>query len=393
MRKIYLDHNATTPLHYEVYSEMVPFLEKQFGNPGSIHWAGREARKAVEDARDRVAQSLASAPEEIVFTSGGTEANNLAIFGVTDNSPDSKKHIITSAVEHSSVLNPIKLLESRGFEVTYLGVDRYGMLKSEDVKKSLREDTLLISIMHANNETGNIFPVEEIGQIARERGVVFHCDAVQSFGKLDVIPSRDNIDLLSISGHKIYGPKGCGCLYVRKGVGILPVMFGGMQEKGLRPGTENVAGIAGFGKACEIAIESRRELSVRCGKLEDELLSGIFKSIQNVCLNGHPSRRISGVLNISFEGVESESVLMNLDLAGIAVSAGSACSSGAVAPSHVLIAMGLPQDLAESAVRFSIGMNNTSEEIKYVLDILGDVIPRLRRISPSYREAAAIKRG
>lgn len=385
MKKVYLDYNATTPVLESVKEAMSPFLSDNFGNPSSIHWAGRTARKAVDDAREIIADALGVLPEEIVFTSSGTEANNLAIFGVVANAPPSKRHIITTPVEHSSVLNLLAYLEKKGFRITKLKVDSMGRIDLEEFRSALTEDTFLVSLMHANNEIGNIYPVEEIGKILSGRGVIFHCDAVQSFGKIPVYPGRMNVDLLTVSAHKIYGPKGAGALFVRKGISISPIFYGGLQEGGLRAGTENVPAIVGFGKAVEVAMDEMKDNYERCKKLSELLLSRIMEEIPGVNFNGDPENRLPTTLNFSFYGVEGESIVLNLDLEGIAVSTGSACSVGSIEPSHVLLAMGLPEDLARSAVRFSIGRDTTEEDILFTVQVLRDVIAKLREISPSYR--------
>jgi cysteine desulfurase len=387
MRRIYLDHNATTPLLPEVKEAMLPYLGGHFGNPNSIHWAGREAKKAIEEAREKIADAINVSPDEIIFTSSGTEANNLAILGSALKSPNSKRHIITTPVEHSSVLNTMRHLERNGFKITKLNVDSAGMINIEELEKKLTEDVFLVSIMHVNNETGNIYPVEEIGRLLKGKDILFHCDAVQSFGKLVLYPLKWNADFVSLSAHKINGPKGIGALYVKNKNFILPIMYGGMQERGLRAGTENVPGIVGFAKAVELIHKDRDELSKKCEKLIKKLQSRIFSEISGVRLNGHPEERIPTTLNVSFEGVEGESVVMNLDLQGIAVSSGSACSAGATEPSHVLLAMGLSEELAEAAVRFSIGKDTTENDIDYTVDVLKQVISRLRKISPTYSKS------
>ncbi len=387
MRRVYLDHNATTPLSEKVLDAMLPYLKRNSGNPSSIHWAGREAKKAIEDAREKIAYILNASPEGIIFTSGGTEANNLAILGSAFKSPPSRRHIITTTVEHSSVLNTMQFLSTHGFRITKLNVDSEGMINLTELEENLTDETFLVSIMHVNNETGNIYPVEKIGEILREKNILFHCDAVQSFGKLDVHPLRWNADLISLSAHKIYGPKGVGALYVRNKNNLLPVMFGGMQEMGLRPGTENVAGIVGFGMAAEIINEGKEEFLEKCYKLINRLERRIFSEITGVRLNGHAEKRIPTTLNVSFEGVEGESIVMNMDLNGIAISSGSACSAGAIEPSHVLLAMGLTEEMAEASVRFSIGMDTTEDDIDYTVDVLKEVVFRLRKISPAYSKS------
>lgn len=387
MRKVYLDNNATTPIHPEVRETIMEFLNEKFGNPSSIHWAGREAKKALEDARERVAELINADPSEIVFTGSGTEANNMAIKGIAFQNLEKKGHIITSSVEHPSVLNTCKYLEKKGFEVTYLPVDSYGMIDPEDLKKSIKKNTILVSIMMANNEIGNIYPVEELASIAKENNIPFHCDAVQALGKIEVDVKKLGVDLLSISAHKIYAPKGVGALYIRKGLKIEPLITGGHQEKNRRAGTENMIGIVGFGKACEIAKRDLNEVAERVRKLRDKLEKGIMEKIPDVKLNGHPEKRVPTTLNVSFLYVEGESILLNLDMEGIAASSGSACTSGTLDPSHVLTAMGIPHEVAHGSVRFSLGRDTTEEDIDYVLEVLPPIIEKLRSYSPLYRKA------
>lgn len=387
MKKIYLDNNATTPIHPEVKEFILPFLGEKFGNPSSIHWAGRDVRKAIEDARENVAKLINADPKEIIFTGSGTEANNTAIKGIAFQNWDKKGHIITSSVEHSSVLNTCRYLEKKGFEVTYLPVDEYGMIDPEDLKKAIRRETILISIMMANNETGNIYPIVELVKIAKERNILFHCDAVQSPGKIEVDVKKLGVDMLTISAHKIYAPKGVGALYIRKGLRIDPLITGGHQEKNRRGGTENVIGIVGFGKACEIALKEINEVPQKVKKLRDKLEKGIVERIPDVKVNGHPEKRIPTTLNVSFLYVEGESILLHLDMEGIAASSGSACTSGTLDPSHVLLAMGIPHEIAHGSVRFSLGRETTEEDIDKVLEVLPPIIERLRSFSPLYRKA------
>lgn len=382
LRRVYLDHGATTPVHPEVVKAMLPYLSAQFGNPSSLHEWGREAKAAMEDARSRVAKLIGADSEEIFFTSGGTESDNLAIFGVANSLRKRGNHLITSAVEHHAVLDSVKYLGEHGFDVTWIPVDGYGLVNPEDIRKAIRPDTILISIMHVNNEVGTIQPIEEIGRIAREHGVVFHTDAVQSCGKIPVNVKALNVDLLSLSSHKIYGPKGSGALYVRKGLRLEPILHGGGQEKKRRPGTENLPGIVGFGKAATIALEELGTEMERLTTLRDRLIEGIQNRIEYVHLNGHPSHRIPGNVNMSFEFVEGESLLLSLDMQGIAASSGSACTSGSLEPSHVLLAMGIPHQLAQGSVRMTLGRDNTAEDIDYVLEVLPDIVSRLRSMSP-----------
>lgn len=382
MRKVYLDHAATTPLHPEVYSLMCRFMKDTFGNPSSIHSYGQEARKWVEKARQQVASLINADPNEICFTSGGTEADNLAILGTAAARRKKGNHIITSSIEHHAVLDTCKYLEKNGYEVTFLPVDGYGMVDPGDVKKAIRRDTILISIMHANNEIGTIEPIEEIGRIAREHEVVFHTDAVQTAGKIPVDVEALGVDLLTLSSHKIYGPKGVGALYKRKGVRLLPVMHGGGQERKLRSGTENTIGIVGFGKAAEIATRELEVEQERTKRLRDRLVKGVLEKIPEVRLNGHPEKRLPHNANFSFAYVEGESMLLSLDLKGIAASSGSACSSRALQPSHVLTAIGLPYELIHGSLRMTLGRANSEEDVDYVLEVLPEIVTRLRSFSP-----------
>jgi len=385
MKRVYLDHNATTPTHPEVVKAMLPYFEEVFGNASSIHQFGQQARKAIDEAREKVAEFIGAKPEEIVFTSGGTESNNLAIKGILYANESKGKHIITSSIEHHSVLNPCKYLEKKGFKVTYLPVDKYGVIEPEGVKEAISNETILISIMHANNEVGTIESITEIGTIAKEKGIHFHTDAVQSVGKIPVNVNELNVDLLSLSGHKIYGPKGIGALYIRKGTRIQPLIHGGHHEKNRRAGTENVPAIVGLGKAIEIVNETMETGLIHLTNLRNKLCSGIGEKIDHVQLNGHPGKRLPNTLNISFEFVEGESIILNLDMKGVAVSSGSACTSGSLEPSYVLKAMGVEPAIAQGSIRFSLGKDNTEEDIDYVLEILPEIISRLRAMSPLYK--------
>ncbi len=377
---IYLDHNATTPIHPHVLEAMLPFLEGACGNPSSIHSIGIQARQGIEEARASLATALACAPEEIHFTSGGTEADNCAIKGL--NATRARGRIVTSAVEHHAVLHSCQFLEGMGHEVVYVPVDTHGVLDLEALEASLEGgDTSLLSIMHANNETGSLQPVEEAGRMARERGIPFHVDAVQTFGKLPVHPSELNADAVSVSAHKINGPKGVGALYVRGGTEIEALMHGGDHEGGLRAGTENVASIVGFGRAVELSQRELGRAPAHWDRLRDRLESGLSAALDDIVINGHGGARLANTSSIAFTGVESEAVVMGLDLAGIAVSSGSACASGSTDPSHVLLAMGLEPRLAASSVRFSIGYSNDQEEIDRVIGIVPEVVTRLRELS------------
>lgn len=378
---VYLDHSATTPVRPEVLAAMLPYFADKFGNASSIHRWGREARAAVEEAREKVAWLIGAKPEEIIFTSGGTEADNLALRGVAWAHKDKGKHIITSTIEHHAILHTAQALEKEGFEVTYVPCDKYGWIDPEDVRKAIRPDTILISIMHGQNEVGTIEPIAEIGAIAKERGILFHSDGVQSVGKIPVDVNQMNVDLMTLSGHKIYGPKGIGALFVRKGTKIISHTTGGAHERGLRAGTENVPGIVGLGKACELAKKELPEESERLSRLRDKLISGILREIPDVVLNGHPTLRLPTNVNVSIKYVEGESILLNLDLMGIGASSGSACTSGSLEPSHVLIGMGLPPEIAHGSLRMTLGRDNTEDDIDYVLQVLPPIVEKLRKMS------------
>lgn len=384
MRRVYLDHNATTPILPEIFEAIIPYLKDEWGNPSSIHWAAREPRKAIDNAREKVAELLGCEANEVVFTSSGSEANNFAIKGIASAMKGKGNHIITTSVEHPSVLNTCKYMAKEGFDVTFLPVDSTGMIDLDELRASITDRTILITIMFANNETGTIFPVEEIGRIAREKGVIFHCDAVQAAGKLPIDVRRFNIDLLSISGHKLYAPKGIGALYIRRGVRLTPLIHGGHQERNRRAGTENVIGIVALGKACEIAMRDMDKEVANLTRLRDRLYNGIVERIDHVRLNGHPTKRLPTTLNLSFEYIEGESILLNLDMKGIAASSGSACTSGSLEPSHVLMAMGVPPEIAHGSVRFSLGRGNTDEDVDYCLEVLPPIVERLRSMSPLY---------
>ena len=385
MRRVYLDHSATTPVDREVADLMMVYFTEKYGNPSSIHSFGREARHALEEARSQVAGLLGAKPEEITFTSGGTEADNLAILGLAEARQEKGRHLIVSAIEHHAVLDTVKYLEKAGFALTVLPVNSAGIVELDELRKSLRPDTILVSVMHANNEVGSIQPVAEIGRIVREHGAAFHIDAVQTLGKIPVNVEELKADLLTISAHKIYGPKGVGALYVRKGVRISPLMHGGGQEKKRRSGTENTPAIIGFGKACELAVQRMTEEAERVKKLRDTLLTGIVESIKYVKVNGpQGDLRLPNNVNVSIEFVEGESLLLSLDMLGIAASSGSACTSGSLDPSHVLLAMGLPHEIAHGSLRFTLGRQNTEEDVAYVLEHLPKIVERLRKISPLY---------
>src|SRR5947208_5116744 len=380
-RKVYLDHNASTPVHPDVVAEMMPYFHDVFGNPSSIHGFGRAARDAVDVARGRVGRFLAVAPEEIVFTSGGTESDNFGVKGLAQ--ARGRGHIITSKIEHHAVLRTCQTLEERGFEVTYLPVDEYGMVAADDVKRAIRPDTIAISVMHANSEIGTIQPVAAIGALAREHGVPFHVDAVQTFGKVPIDVHGSSIDLLSFSGHKIYGPKGIAGLYIRKGTKMVAIQHGGEHERRRRAGTENVPGIVGLGKAAEVRGRDMHPEAERLTVLRNRLIEGVRDRVPDVRLSGHPTERLPGTASLLFRHVESESIVLGLDLKGIGVSAGSACTSGNVELSHVLVAMGVPLDWAIGAVRCSLGRSTTAEDIEYVIECIEPLVRKLRQAMPA----------
>ena len=382
MRRIYLDHAATTPTHPEVVKAMLPFFVDAFGNPSSIHSYGQEARGAVEEARIKVAELIGARSEEIIFTSGGTEADNYALKGAAFANEHKGNHIITTPIEHHAVLEVCKFLERSGFKITCLPVDKYGLVDPDDVKRVITDRTVLISVMHANNEVGTIEPVEEIGRIAREAGVYFHSDAVQTVGHIRVNVDELRVDLLSISGHKFYGPKGVGALYVRKGTKLVSLMHGGEHEKRRRAGTENVPGIVGLGKAAELAGQEIGKEAERLARLRDHLVGGLVEKIDHIRFNGHPTRRLPNNVNVSVDFVEGESMLLNLDLEGICASTGSACSSANLEPSHVLLALGLAPEQAHGSLRFTFGRENTEADAVRVLEVLPGIVARLRAMSP-----------
>ncbi|MBU0951290.1 MAG: cysteine desulfurase NifS [Elusimicrobia bacterium] len=394
MKRIYIDHNATTPVHPEVLREMLPFLKENFGNPSSIHWFGQQAHNTLENAREQVASLFNAETAEIFFTSGGTESDNLAIKGAVSALRQDCSHIVTSQIEHHAVLNTCKYLEE-GLKVTYLPVDKYGIVKLGELEKTITANTILVTIMFANNETGAIQPIEDICKIIQsvnnERSkisrpnVVFHTDAVQAVGKLPIDLKQLEVDLLSLSAHKINGPKGIGALYIRKGTKMQPLLHGGHHEKNMRAGTENIPGIVALGKACEIAKKTLEKEAKHLAKLRNKLWKGISEKIEHVNLNGLPEKCLPNTLNVSFEFIEGESMLLNLDLKGIAASAGSACTSGSMEPSHVLSAMGVDPVKAQGSLRFSLGLNNTEEEIDYIVETLPGIVKKLRAMSPIYK--------
>ena len=381
---IYFDNAATTPIRPEVYDAMRPYIESCYGNPSSVYKLARESKKAIDLARKQVADAINADSGEIFFTGCGSESDNWAIKGVALALKDKGKHIITTNIEHHAILHTCEFLEENGYEVTYLPVDEYGRVSAEDVEKAIRDDTILVSVMTANNEIGTIEPIKEIGAVCREKGVYFHTDAVQAVGHIKIDVKEMNIDLLSLSGHKIGAPKGIGALYIRKGVKIKNLIHGGQQEKGKRAGTENVIGIAALGKAIELAVSEMEDTTERLKYLRDKIINGVLKNIEYSRLNGHPEERLPGNVNISFEFIEGESMLLLLDAKGICASSGSACTSGSLDPSHVLLAIGLPHEKAHGSLRISLGYQNTEEEVDKLLEVLPPIVQRLREMSPLY---------
>jgi cysteine desulfurase len=382
MGRIYLDYAATTPVHPDVLKAMLPYFTDAFGNPSTIYSYGQEAKGAVDEARSRVAGLIGAGGEEICFTSGGTEADNSALMGVALSNESRGNHIITTSIEHHAVLETCKYLEKRGFKITYLAVDNYGMVDPDAIRKLITSKTILISVMHANNEVGTIEPLAEIGKVAREAGVCFHTDAVQTTGHIPLDVNELGVDLLSMSAHKLYGPKGIGALYIRKGTKMTAFMHGGEQERGRRAGTENVPGIVGLGRAAEIARQEMDEEVALLTSLRNKLIAGIQERIDNTRLNGHPVKRLPNNINVSIGFVEGESILLNLDLEGICASTGSACSSGSLEASHVLLATGCSHEQAHGSLRFTLGKWTVETEIQRVLDVLPGVVARLRAMSP-----------
>lgn len=385
-KRIYLDHAATTYTSKEVLNEMLPFFTEHFGNPSSVHQFGREVKKSIDIARDRVAKAIGALPEEIYFTAGGSEADNLAIKGVAYANKSKGNHIITTKIEHPAVIETCEQLEKEGFEVTFLDVDHYGLVNPEDVRKAIKDNTILISVMYANNEIGTIQPISEIVKIANEKKIYFHTDAVQAIGSIRINVKEQNIDMLSMAGHKFYGPKGVGALYVRKGVKLISIIHGGSQERKRRAGTENVPGIIGMGKAIELAYQKFDENNARITMLRDKLINEVMAKVPHTRLNGHPENRLPNNTSFCFEFIEGESLLLNLDLKGIAGSSGSACSSGSLEPSHVLLAIGLSHEIAHGSLRLSLGEVNTEEDIDYVVQVLPEIVDRLRQMSPLYEK-------
>lgn len=386
MRRAYLDYNATTPVAPGVLQAMLPFFSDEFGNASSIHSFGQRTRAAVEGARESVARLVGARPAEIVFTSGGTEGDNLAVFGIVAASQATRKHVVTSAIEHHAVLNACQALQQRGVDVSYLPVTAEGSVDPDEVRRAIRPETILITVMHANNELGTIQPVEEIGRIAAEREIYFHTDAVQSAGKVPLDVESLGADLLSISGHKLCGPKGVGALYVRRTARIEPLLYGGHHERDRRPGTENVAGIVGLGKATELAGQDLREEAARLGRLRDCLEQGLLNRVPHAHVNGSRSLRTANTTNITFQYVEGEALVIALDLRGLACSTGAACSSGAIEPSHVLTAIGLPPEEARASLRFSLGRFTSVEDVEFALEVIPGVVEQLRDLSPVYKK-------
>ncbi|MEW6666475.1 MAG: cysteine desulfurase NifS [Thermodesulfobacteriota bacterium] len=389
MKEIYFDNAATSPMRPEVVEAMSPFFTEICGNPSSLHMSGQRAKRALEESRDTVAAALGANPKEICFTSGGTESNNLAIRGAVQCSQDRGRHIITSSIEHHAVLNVCHALEKEGFDVTYLPVDRSGILDLDALRDSIRPDTVLVSIMLANNEVGTIQPVSRAAAMTRERGIFLHTDACQAVGKMPVHAEDLGVDLLSLAAHKFYGPKGQGALYVRNGTRIMPLLQGGHQERLLRPGTENVPGIVGLASAIRLATEDLPMQSVRVGALRDRLEQGIRQRVTDVSFNGHRQLRVPNISNMSFAAAEGESLLLALDMRGISVSTGSACNAGSTEPSHVLRAMGLDRRLASGSLRFSLGRQNTEDEVDAVIEALSEVVTQMRETAPAVQTAVS----
>jgi cysteine desulfurase len=397
MNRVYLDFNATTPVEPEVLDAMLPYFSEEFGNAASIHTFGQKGRAAVETARESVAALIGARPQEIVFTSGGTESDNHAIFGIAGQSLSAASsrnlvpHLITTAVEHEAVLNTCQALEKSGAAITYLPVDREGRIDPDSVRRAIRPETVLITIMHANNELGTVQPLEEIGRIAAEADVYFHTDAVQSAGKIPIDVKAMGVDLLSVSGHKLYAPKGVGALYIRGGTHIRQFLYGGHHQRGFRPGTENVPGIVGLGKAAELASKSLAQDNKKVSALHNKLEQGLLARVADSRVNGGTAPRTPNTTNLLFPGLEGEALVIALDLKGLACSTGAACSSGAVEPSHVLTAIGLPPEEARASLRFSLGRHTSAEDIEFALEVVPAAVAQLRELSPTYRKEAATR--
>ena len=382
--KYYFDNAATTPVREEVLQEILPYFREYYGNASSIYSIAKESKKALEAARAKVAAAIGATPDEIYFTAGGSESDNMALRGVVNASKKEKKHIITTKIEHHAILHTAEFLETKGVDVTYQNVDECGKISWEELENAIRPETVLISVMFANNEIGTIQPIAEIGEIAKKHGVLFHTDAVQAVGHVPIDVEKLQVDLLSMSGHKLGAPKGIGAIYIRKGTRISPLIFGGAQEKKLRAGTENIAGIVGLGKAAELAVAEMEKTTKKLTALRDKLIHGILESIPDSRLNGHPTDRLPGNCNISFSYIEGESLLLLLDALGIAASSGSACTSGSLDPSHVLMAIGLPHEIAHGSLRLTIDRENTEEQVDFILEKLPGLVQRLRDMSPVY---------
>ena len=384
--KIYMDNAATTPVRDEVLEAILPYFKEFYGNASSVYGFAKESKKAMETARAQVAAVIGAKPEEIYFTAGGSESDNMALRGVAEAYKGKGNHIITTKIEHHAILHTAEYLEKNGVEVTYLNVDKYGRISLKELAEAIRPETILISVMFANNEIGSIQPIEEIGRIAREHGVLFHTDAVQAVGHVPIDVEKMNIDLLSMSGHKLGAPKGIGAIYIRKGARVAPLIFGGAQEKKQRAGTENIPGIVGLGKAAELAVAEMDEMTGKLIYLREKLVHGILKAVPHSRLNGHPIERLPGNCNISFEFIEGESLLLMLDALGIAASSGSACTSGSLDPSHVLMAIGLPHEVAHGSLRLTLDRQNTEEEVDFILEKLPPIVQRLRDMSPVWED-------
>lgn len=386
MNMIYLDHSATSPVDPDVFKAMEPYFVNSFGNPSTLYSLGREAKIAMESSRKKVASLIGANPEEVIFTSGGTESDNIAIKGIAYKLKDKGNHIITSKIEHPAVEETCKYLEKNGFQVTYLPVGEEGIVSISDLENAITDKTILITIMHANNEIGTIQPIKEIGEIAHKNKIYFHSDAVQSVGKIPVNVNVLKVDLLSISSHKIYGPKGIGALYIKKGVRLEPILHGGGHENGIRPGTENIAGIVGLGKACEIAEASLEQNIQHLTVIRDEIIKRVLSEIEQSHLNGHPTKRLPNNINFRFTGIEGESLVLHLDFKGIASSTGSACSSKKLEPSHVLMALGLKEVDAHGSLRLTLGRENKPEEIDYIVESIKTSVNTLRNLSPLWNQ-------
>ena len=382
--KYYFDNAATTPVREEVLQEILPYFREYYGNASSIYSIAKESKKSLAAARAKVSAAIGATPDEIYFTAGGSESDNMALRGVVNASKKEKKHIITTKIEHHAILHTAEFLETKGVDVTYLNVDEFGKISLEELENAICPETVLISVMFANNETGTIQPIAEIGEIAKKHGILVHTDAVQAVGHVPIDVEKLQVDLLSMSGHKLGAPKGIGAIYIRKGTRISPLIFGGAQEKKLRAGTENIAGIVGLGKAAELAVAEMEETTKKLIALRDKLIHGILESIPDSRLNGHPTDRLPGNCNISFSYIEGESLLLLLDALGIAASSGSACTSGSLDPSHVLMAIGLPHEIAHGSLRLTIDRENTEEQVDFILEKLPGLVQRLRDMSPVY---------